>query len=176
MAAVTKVYQYTGSGPTATNLTDNESGNLRYKTADDFDGQDTTYKVVKPGSGTNYSYVAWTALYVTTAPTGTITNIKFFTDGGGFGTGVTVKGIQTNTYAQATGTAGTTGDLSSTVYTSGTDLFTYTTGSPLSVTSAATSGSNARYSYYVASQMALSTSVSAGTLTAETYTWRWDET
>ena len=169
MAATTAVYQYTGSGPTGTSIT-----NLRYKTADDSSGTDTTYPLVKPSSGTNYSYVAWVALYVSVAPSTSITNIKWYSDGGGFGTGVTVKGIMTNTYAQATGTQGTSGDLSSTVYTSGTDMFTYTSASPLSVTSAATTGTG-RYSYYVASQMALSTSVSAGTLTAETLTFRFDE-
>lgn len=170
MAATTAVYQYTGSGPTGASIT-----NLRYKTADDSSGTDTTYPLVKPSSGTNYSYVAWVALYVSVAPTTNITNIKWFSDGGGFGTGLTLKGIMTNTYAQATGTAGTTGDLSSTVYTSGTDMFTYTTGSPLTVTSHATTGTG-RYSYYVASQLAMSTSVSAGTLTAETFTFRFDET
>lgn len=170
MAATTAVYQYTGSGPTGTSIT-----NLRYKTADDSSGTDTTYPLVKPSSGTNYSYVAWTALYVSVAPTGSITNIKWYTDGGGFGTGLTLKGIMTNTYAQATGTQGTSGDLSSTVYTSGTDMFTYTSGSPLTVTSNATTGTG-RYSYYVASQLALATSVTAGTLTAETFTFRFDET
>jgi len=169
VAATTAVYQYTGSGPTGASIT-----NLRYKTADDSSGIDTTYPLVKPSSGTNYSYVAWVALYVSSAPTTSITNIKWYSDGAGFGTGITVKGIQTNTYAQATGTAGTSGDLSSTVYTSGTDMFTYTSASPLSVSSAATTGTG-RYSYYVASQMALSTSASAGTLTAETFTFRFDE-
>ena len=171
MAATTAVYQYTGSGPTGSSIT-----NLRYKTADDSSGTDTTYPLVKPAAGTNYSYVAWVALYVSVAPATNITNIKWYTDGSsGYGTGVTVKGIQTNTYAQATGTQGTSGDLSSTVYTSGTDLFTYTSASPLSVTSNATTGTG-RYSYYVASQMSLSTSVTAGTLTAETFTFRFDET
>ena len=175
MAATTKVYQYTGAGPTGTNITDNEAGNVRYKTADDFDGQDSTYPLVKPSSGTNYSYVTWVALYVSSAPTGSITNIKWYSDGGGFGTGLTLKGIMTNTYAQATGTQGTSGNLSATVYTSGTDMFTYTSGSPLTVTSNATTGTG-RYSYYVASQLAIATTASAGTLTAETGTWRFDET
>jgi hypothetical protein len=175
MAATTAVYRYTGAGPTGTDLTNGESGNLRYQTSDGFDGQDTTYPLVKPSAGTNYSYVAWVALYVSSAPTGSITNIKWYTDGGGFGTGLTLKGIMTNTYAQATGTQGTSGDLSATVYTSGTDMFTYTSASPLTVTSNATTGTG-RYSYYVASQLALATSVSAGTLTAETCTFRFDET
>jgi hypothetical protein len=175
VAATTAVYQYWGGSPGTRDLTNSESGNLRYKTSDDFDGQDTTNPLVKPSTGTNYSYVAWVGLHVSSAPTGSITNIKWYTDGGGFGTGLTLKGIMTNTYVEADGTPGLSGDLSATVYTSGTDMFTYTSASPLSVTSNATTGTG-RYSYYVASQLALSTSVSAGTLTAETFTWRWDET
>lgn len=169
MAATTAIYQYTGSGPTGTSIT-----NLRYCTAD-VANDTTTYRLVKPATGTNYSYVAWVALYVSSGPVGSITNVKWFSDGTSYGTGITVKGIQTNTYAQATGTPGTSGDLSSTVYTSGTDMTTYTTGSPLSVTSNATTGTG-RYSYYVPSQLAMSTSVSAGTITARTNTFRWDET
>ncbi len=173
MAASTDVRRYTGSGPTGATIT-----NLRYCTADTNDsGNPGTYPVVKPSAGINYSYAAWVALYVgATGPAGSITNIKHYGPGTSWGTGVTVKGIQTNTYAQATGTQGTTGDLSSTIYTSGTDFSTYTSGSPLSVTSAATTGTNVRYSYYVASQMALATTVSAGALSAQTNTFRYDET
>lgn len=170
MAATTAITEYYGSGPSSATIT-----NLRYSSADESAGSGTTYPLVKPSSGTNYSYIKTVALTVSSGPAGSITNIKFYTDGGGFGTGVTVKGGITNTYAQGTGTAGTSGDLNATYYTSGTDLFTYTSGSPLSVTSNATTGTG-RYSYYVVSQMALSTSVSAGTLTAETFTFKWDET
>lgn len=169
MAATTAVYQYTGSGPTGTSIT-----NARYKTADDSSGTDTTYKLVKPTSGTNYSYVLWVALYVTVAPATSITNIKWYTDGGGFGTGLTLKGIQTNTYAQATGTPGSGASVDATVYTAGTDMFTYTSASPLSVSSNATTGTG-RYSYYVASQLAMTTSVAATNLTPETFAFRFDE-
>lgn len=172
MAATVSVKQATGSGPTNTTIT-----NLRFKTADDSSGSDTTYPLVKPSSGTNYSYVAWVFLNADSTPTGTMNNVKFYTDGtNSYGTGVTVKGIQTGTYAQATGTSGTSGDLSSTVYTSGTDMFTYTSASPLSVTGSLSNPSTGKVANYVAMQMALSTSVSAGTLSAETFTFRWDET
>lgn len=171
MAATTAITEYYGSGPPSATIT-----NLRYSSADESAASTSTYPLVKPSAGTNYSYLKTIALTVSSAPAGSITNIAFYTDGANsFGTGVTVKGAITNTYAQATGTQGTTGDLSATFYTSGTDLFTYTSAPPLSVTSNATTGTG-RYSYYLRSQMALSTSVSAGTLTAETYTFRFDET
>lgn len=169
MAATTAIYQYTGSGPSSTSIT-----NQRFCTAD-VANDSGTYNLVKPSSGTNYSYTSTVALYVSSGPSGTISNIKWYSDGGGFGTGFTLKGIMTNTYTQAVGTSGTTGTLDATVYTSGTDMFTYTSGSPLTVTSAATTGTG-RYSYYVRSQLAMSTSVATGTMTAETFTFRWDET
>lgn len=171
MAATVSVKQATGAGPTNTTIT-----NLRFKTADDSSGTDTTYPLIKPTSGTNYSYVAWVRLNADTTPTTSISNVKFYTDGtSNYGTGVTVKGITTASYSQATGTQGTTGDLSSTVYTSGTDIFTYTSASPLSVTGTISNPSTGIITNYVAMQMALSTSVSAGTLSAETFTWRYDE-
>lgn len=169
MAATVSVKQATGSGPTNTTIT-----NLRFCTVDA--ANDTTNPLVKPSSGTNYSYVAWVRINADTTPTGTINNVKFYTDGAnGYGTGVTVKGITTASYAQATGTAGTSGDLSSTVYTSGTDIFTYTSASPLSVTGTLSNPSTGIISNYVAMQVALSTSVTAGTPSAETFTFRYDE-
>lgn len=172
MAATISVKQATGSGPSAATIT-----NLRFKTADDSSGTDTTYPLVKPSSGTNYSYVAWIYLNADTSPASTINNLKFYTDGtNSYGTGVTVKGITTATYTQATGTSGTSGDLSSTVYTSGTDVFSYTSASPLAVTGSISNPSTGKISNYVAMQMALATTVSAGTLSAETFTWRYDET
>lgn len=172
MAATIVIKEWTGATPTETTIT-----NLRYCTTD---GQDTsTYPLVKPSSGSNYSYVKTVVPYASVAPTGTINNLKFYTDGtSGFGTGVTVKGIARaqGSYAQATGTQGTSGDLSAAVYTSGTDLFTYTSGSPLSLTGDLTATTGDGTFQTLASQMALSTSVSAGTLSAETWTFRYDET
>lgn len=174
MAATVVIKQWTGSGPTVTTVT-----NARYKTADDPSGTDTTYPCVKPASGTNYSYVNTLVPYASVAPTGTINNLKFYTDGSsGFGTGVTTKGIPLaqGSYTQAAGTQGTSGTLSAAVYTSGTDLFTYTSGSPLSLSGSLTSTTGSGTFQLLQSQVALSTSVAAGTPSAETYTWRYDET
>jgi hypothetical protein len=172
MAATTEIRQYTGSGPTGTAIT-----NLRHKTDDNSSGTDTTYPLVKPSAGTNYGYVVSIALACTTSPAGTINNIKFYTDGtNSLGTGITIKGITTSSYTQATGTQGVSGDLSATVYTSGTDIFTYTSASPLAVAGSISNPSTGKISDYVRMQMALSTSVSAGTTTTETLTFRYDET
>ena len=174
MAATVVIKQWTGATPTETTIT-----NLRYKTADDPSGTDTTYPLVKPSSGTNYSYVATVIPYATVAPTGTINNLKFYTDGSNtYGTGVTLKGIPLaqGSYGAAAGTQGTSGTLSSAVYTSGTDLFTYSSGSPLSLTGDLTSTTGDGTFQVLQSQMALATTVTAGTLTAETFTFRYDET
>ena len=172
MPATVVIKEWTGASPTVTTVT-----NVRYCTTD---GQDTsTYPLVKPSSGTNYSYVKSVVPFASVAPTGGLSNLKFYTDGSsGFGTGVTVKGIALaqGSYSAAAGTQGTSGTLSSAVYTSGTDLFTYTSGSPLSLTGTlgATTGSGTFQ--LLQSQMALSTSVTAGTLTAETFSFAYDET
>lgn len=175
MAATVVVKQATGSGPTLTTIT-----NLRWKSADDPSGSDTTYPLVKPSAGNNYSYVAWVLLSASTTPAGTINNIKFFSDGvdSAAFTGIWdgVKGITTATYTQATGTPGTSGDLSAAVYTSGTGIGSWTTGSPLSVTGSITNPSTGTISDYVATQVRLSTTAVAGTVAAETLTWRYDET
>lgn len=170
MAATTAVTEYYGSGPSSATIT-----NLRYSSADESAGSGSTYPVVKPTSGTNYSFTKFVALTVSVAPSGSITNIKHYGPGTSWGTGITVKGIQTNSYTQGSGTTGTTGTLSAAIYTSGTDFTTYVSASPLSVTSAATTGTG-RYSYYVASQMAIASTASPGTLSPQTNYFRFDET
>lgn len=172
MAATVVIKEWTGATPTVTTIT-----NCRYCTTD---GQDTsTYPLVKPASGTNYSYVKTVVPYASVAPAGGLSNLKFYTDGSNtYGTGVTLNGIPLaqGSYAAAAGTQGTSGTLSAAVYTSGVDLFTYTSASPLSLTGTlgATTGSGTFQ--VLQSQMALATTVSAGTLSAETFTFRYDET
>lgn len=176
MAAVMSVKEATGSGPTNTTVT-----NVRFCTTD---GQDTsTYTLFKPSSGTNYSYIKTIFLNVDSGLTGTANNVKLYTDGtNSYGTGIAVKTTTpSNTYATiadnasgAQGTQGTTGTVAS-WFSGGTDVFSYTSASPLSVTGSLTA-TTGRLSYYVGLQMSLSTAVSNGTLSAETFTWRYDET
>lgn len=171
MAATVSVKRATGSVPTNTTVTADQ-----FTTAD-VANDGTAHPMVKPGTGLfNYSFVSWYRLNADTAPAGTINNVKFYTDGvSGYGIGVTAKGITTPTYSQAVGTVGTSGTLSATVYTAGADIFGWTTGSPLSVpgTLTATTGI---ISDYVAIQMRIADTASASTLSAETMTWRYDET
>lgn len=170
MAATTEIRQYTGSGPTATAIT-----NLRHAATDA--ANDTSNPIVKPTSGSNYGYLATVALACTTTPAGSISNVKLYSDGGnGLGTGVTLKGGSSSSYVQATGTSGVTGDLSSTYYTSGTDIFTFTSGSPMSVSGSLSNPSTGRISDYIRMQLAVASTVTAGTTPSETLTVRYDET
>ena len=70
---------------------------LKFKTADDAT-IDNNNPISVPDAGTNYSY--WKQIYLkcTVAPSTQIDNVKWYTDGGGFGTGITIKaGTETST-------------------------------------------------------------------------------
>lgn len=60
-----------GSPSTNSNVT-----SIRFKSADN-DTADTSNPLVKPTSGTNYSYEKWLSLNVTVAPDNNLTNLRF---------------------------------------------------------------------------------------------------
>jgi hypothetical protein len=167
MSATVSVKQVVGGGAgTATTIT-----NLRHNT-DDTINPGTTNPLVKPAAGTNYGY--WKTVYLNadTAPSNVINNVRFFSDGTVGWTGVTLYSGTTTAYTQATGTAGTTGDVSSVATT---NIETYTSGSPLSVSGSITAATGV-ISANVILQARVSTSAVAGTLAQETTTFRYDET
>ena len=84
-----QIRRLTGAGPTATNIT---SINTRLNAEDAHSTAGTTNPILKPASGTNYSYWAVFRLFYNGAGTGTINNIRWFTDGtNSFGTGRTMR-------------------------------------------------------------------------------------
>jgi len=163
--------------------------NIRFKTNDNAT-IDTNDPIPIPASGTNYSYWKQLYLYCSAAPDTQIDNIRFHTDGGGFGTGITVNvadqfpvknsGSDAG-YDLATGTPGTTGDVMTdhTDISSVTDAFTYTSGSKLSGPSISESGNiiNAigESSNYIVFQMAVINTASPQDLANETWTFTYDE-
>lgn len=180
MAATIIINRKTGAGPTNTAIT---SGNTRASTSDNAYTTETTNPIPIPGAGTNYSFWVNTRLECTVAPATLVDNLKWFTDGNnGFGTGVTCKAETANTYGQATGTVGTTGDqLTVANYGDGiddlnaapTDSFGFTSGSPLSVSgSTSTTG---EFGDLVVYQIEVTTTASAGATPTETFTWQYDE-
>lgn len=176
MAATVYIRRLTGAGPTYTNI---QSTTNRASTSD-VAAPGSSDPIPIPTAGTNYSFWVSTQLNANTAPTGTINNIKWYTDGAsGFGTGTAMKAMDATTYDQATGTQGETGDiLNTTNYTTLTaapvDAFTFTEAAPKAITGSTTTTGN--FGYLMAYQIEIGTSASAGTATAETITWKYDET
>ena len=181
MAATVTIRRWTGAsgGPTKTDIT---SINTRANAEDAHSTAGTTNPIQIPAAGTNYSFWVATRLSVDVAPSGTINNIKWYTDGAnGFGTGVTCKMNTATTYVQATGTAGTTGDqlttgAYSTLAGSPTDAFGFTSGSPKSVTGTMTNPSTGDLGDFVVYQIEVGTTAGPGATPSETFTWKYDET
>lgn len=152
--------------------------------AEDSPTSTTGNSILVPSSaGTNYSYWVTTRLKVNTITSGTVDNVKWFTDGSNnFGTGVTCSVGQSTAYVQANGTPGTSGNLVQTgapashaTYTLGNaNAFTYVTGSPLSVTGTTTT--TGQFGNYVIYQIGVDQTAASGATAQETFTWRYDDT
>ena len=176
MSAIVATYYYNGAGGSGALAT-----NLRFKIADD-NTQDTNDPCVKPSAGTNLSYWKVIALYAVVAPDTAINNVQIYPDAALAWTGCTLYvGDETPaSYSQATG-AGDSGNAMVANYGGGgvitgqTDLYTYDSGSPKSV-SGSISYVAGKITDYVVLQVSLSTSVTGGVKSPETLTWQFDET
>lgn len=163
---------------------------LRFKTADNAT-IDTVNPVPIPAAGTNYSFIKSIYVKCDVAPDTQIDNFRLYSDGGGFGTGITtsvgnqfpVKNSGSSSgYAVATGTIGTTGTemtVNNTDVTTKTDLFTFTSGSPMTGPSISEAGSiinlAGETTNYVILQVAVGTTATPGNKTDETLTFLYDE-
>lgn len=157
---------------------------LRFKQADDptIDANDP---MPIPAAGTEYSRWKQIYLFCDTAPDTQVDNLRFFTDGGGFGTGITVNvGDEFPTHADGVETGYDVSDTNEvmtnhTDITGSTDAFGHTSGSPLSGPSISESGNiiNAQNetSNYLVLQMEVISTASPGDLANETFTIRYDE-
>ena len=149
---------------------------------------DNLNPVPVPTAGTNYSY--WKHIYFE-ASAGTwtqIDNVKIYTDGTGFGTGITLNVGDQNPTKTSVSNAGyevadgaddmVGGTPNHSLITTKTSLFTYTTGSPRSCTiSEAGSIIDAigESTNYIVIQIEVITTATAGDLVDENITWRYDE-
>lgn len=178
MAATVTIRRWTGStgSPTKTDIT---SINTRANAEDAHSTAGTTNSVLIPSSGSNYSFWVATRLSVDAITSGTVNNIKWYTDGSNnFGTGVTAIGNTATSYIQATGTTGTTGTQLTTgnysTVTTPVDPFTFTSGSPKSVSgSTTTTGDLGDFFVY---QLVVGTTAASGASAQETFTWQYDDT
>lgn len=164
--------------------------NVRWKTADDAT-IDANNPIPKPSAGTKRSYWKQLYLYCDTGPATQVDNLKFYTDGTGYGTGITLKvGDEFPTknsgsdagYEVATGTPGDTGDEMVAAHaglSGSTDAFSFTSGSPLSGPSISEAGNiinaSGETSDYLVFQLEVVSTASAGNLADETLTFMYDE-
>lgn len=181
MPATVVIRRWTGASgsPTQTNIT---SANTVANAVDSHQAtaSSSTNPIRIPTAGTNYSYWVATRLQCTVAPAGGISNIRWHTDGtNNFGTGVGCNVGQAGTYVQATGTAGTTGNILNNTNYSGvgtpSNAFAYKSTATFAITGSigATTGD---FGNFVVYQLTVGTTANPGTTSQETFTWLYDET
>ncbi len=188
MVATMSVYLDTGG-------TDNSSGTqtdidalgpptLRFKQADN-PTIDSNNPIPIPAAGTEYSRWKQIYLYCDVQPDTQIDNIQFYTDGGGFGTGITVlAGDEFPVHNSGAETGYDVSDANEVItnhtdITGGTDAFSFTSGSTLSGPSISEAGSiinaAAETSNYLVLSMQVINTASPGDLANETFTFQYDE-
>lgn len=162
MAATVQIIEKNGAGGTPTDKT---SGTIRFKNADNAT-VDLNNPMVKPASGTDWSFEKWLRMNITGGTYSQITNVKAYSDGGnGLGTGVGLFAKATASYA--TPAEGT----SSSGYA---DFFTYTSGSPLSLGAGPFTGTGEKGDHLVM-LLSVADTASGGLTSSETLTLAWDE-
>lgn len=171
MAATIQIHEMTTNADTGVNKT---SGTVRFKSVASTTSTavDSNNPLVVPGAGTAYSYVKKLRPYMETPPNTNISNIRWYTDGAnGFGTGigVTAKNIGV-----------TFGSHYDTEMSGGSDLFGYTSGSPLDgdATDAGPfvpADDNTYIGDIIELQMTVASTASNGALSSEAITVAYDE-
>lgn len=167
MAATINIYEMSALG-VGVNKT---SGTVRFKAADN-STVDNNDPLQIPTAGTTYSYTKKLRAYMEAPPSVNVSNLRWYSDGAsGFGSGIGVT---------AKNLGNTWGANYNTAMTSGTNLFSYTTGAPLDgdVTNTGPflpAADNTFIGDLIELQMNVGTSATNGQLTAETLTLAYDE-
>ncbi len=162
MAATVQIVEKNGAGGTTTDKT---SGVIRFKNADN-STVDTSNPMVKPGAGTDYSFEKWLRLNVSGGTYTEISNIKAYSDGSnGLGTGVGLYAKAVTAYSTPAEATATTG------YT---DLFTYTSGSPLTLGAGPYTSTGEKGDHLVMI-MTVASTASGGMTPTESLVLAWDE-
>lgn len=174
-----QIRRKTGATPTNTNVT---GINTRLNAEDAHTTAGTTNPILIPPSGTNRSFWAVFRLFFNGSGTGTINNLKWYTDGANsLGTGVGLVAQRATGYVQATGTVGETGtELNTSNYATLTgapvNAFTLTSASPLSLDGTITNPNNAEFGDHVVVQLTVGSTAAPGATATETITWQYDST
>jgi hypothetical protein len=162
MAATVTIVEKNGAPGTNTDKT---SGTVRFKNADN-STVDLVNPMVKPGSGSDFSFEKWLRMNVTGGTYSQITNVKLYSDGAnGLGTGVNIWAKAVTSYATPAEATATTG------YT---NLFSYTSGAALTLGAGpyTSTGEKADHAVLMAE---VTSSASGGLTSTETITMAWDE-
>lgn len=162
MAATVTIIEKNGAGGTPTDKT---GGTVRLKKADN-STVDLVNPLVKPASGSDWSFEKWLRMNVSGGSYTQITNVKAYTDGSsGLGTGINLWAKAVASYATpAQGTA-------STGYA---NAFTYTSGAALSLGAGPFTSTGEKGDHLVLLAEVLDTA-SGGLTASETLTFGWDE-
>jgi len=162
MVATVLIREKNGAGETATDKT---SGTIRFKNADD-SAVDLNNPLVRPPSGTEYSFEKWLRVKLDAPPSDRISNINFYMDGSKtWSAGIALYVKTTASYATPAEATAVTGYV---------DAFTYNSGSPLAVGASNYSATGDVGSYLVM-VMTVDNTVVPGVLTGETMTISYDE-
>jgi hypothetical protein len=167
MAATVELRSYHGADGSETG-SDVNGSSIRFKMADN-DTVDANDPIPVPPTGTTYSWLKNLQLYATATPANTINNLKFYTDGSnGYGTGVGLVAKTSSSYVDPVANEDTQ-------LGGATDAFTYTSGSPLSITGSLSNPSTGAIGHFVVLQMTVGSTATQGPTGSESLTISWDE-
>jgi len=165
MSATITIYELTASMAG----TDKTSGTVRHKLSDD-QTVDANDPITIPSSATTTrSFHKGLRMYCSVAPDTNLSGYAAYSDGSNtFGTGITVNASNVGVTFSANATS---------ALPNGTDLFAFTSGSPmaLDVTDSTAQTATGFFGDIIKTQMNIASSASSGTLSAETLTFSYDE-
>ena len=188
MVSTIEAFENNGGTPTTpgteTNISNNVPVNIRYQRADNaiisLDDPNTI-----PPTGTSYSRWKSHFLKCLVAPDTFVNNVKIFTDGVGYGVGVSVViGDETPTKNNSSDAgydpADTVDDplINHVGITTTSDIFSFTSGAPKSISISETANNITQVgdtTNYFIHQMEVINTATVGTLLAENYTIEYDE-
>jgi hypothetical protein len=176
MVATVNIREKNGAGETATNK---DGGTVRFKNADNAT-VDANDPLVIPTANTEYSFEKFLRMFIgATGPDNEITNLEFFMDGAkGWAAGVKLWGRSIAAYTTPAVPTETNDPPQIPVGgtpAAATDAFTWTTGAPLSLGAGPFSTVSTDMGNYVDLVLEVEIGSTQGTLTAETATFRYDE-
>jgi hypothetical protein len=177
MTAVVQIREWNGTTGSPTQ-TDKTSGTIRYRQSNAAT-VDASNPLSKPTAGSTWSFDKWMQLFIsTTGPTGSITNLQFYTDGtNSYGTGITAwvktTNIASGSFVTPTNPGTDSGYSDQFGFNSGAakNMDAVTAGAPYT-------GTSTNIGDFAVLHMTLATTVSApqNPTSSETLTWSYDET